>query len=44
MAAKLTPRLRVLRTLEKEPHRYPRIRRFTMFLTFAVLYAPWAFG
>ncbi len=39
MAPKLTQRLRILRTLEKEPHRYPKIRRFTMLLTFAVLYA-----
>lgn len=37
-AVKLTPRLRVLRSLEKEPHRYPKIRRFTMAFTIAVLY------
>lgn len=39
MAPKLTQRLRILRTLEKEPHRYPKIRRYTMLITFAVLYA-----
>lgn len=38
-APRLSPRLRILRTLEKKPHRYPKIRRFTMALTFAVLYA-----
>lgn len=38
-AVKLAPRLRILRTLEKEPHRYPKIRRFTMAFTIAVLYA-----
>lgn len=37
-SVKLTPRLRVLRSLEKEPHRYPRIRRYTMAFTIAVLY------
>lgn len=39
MAIKLSPRLRVLRSLEKEPHRYPQIRRYTMALTIAILYA-----
>ena len=39
MAPKLTQRLRILRTLEKEPHRYPKIRRYTMTLTFAIIYA-----
>jgi polyferredoxin len=38
-AIKLAPRLRILRSLEKEPHRYPRIRRWTMAFTIAVLYA-----
>lgn len=38
-APRLSQRLRILRTLEKEPHRYPKIRRFTMAGTFAVLYA-----
>ena len=38
-AGKLTPHLRVLRSLEKEPHRYPKIRRYTMAFTIAVLYA-----
>ncbi|MFO0587823.1 MAG: 4Fe-4S dicluster domain-containing protein [Polyangiaceae bacterium] len=38
-APKLPQRLRILRTLEKEPHRYPKIRRFTMLITFATLYA-----
>ncbi|MBK8251961.1 MAG: hypothetical protein IPK82_04760 [Polyangiaceae bacterium] len=38
-AIKLAPRLRVLRSIEKEPHRYPKIRRFTMAVTFVVLYA-----
>lgn len=38
MAPKLAQRLRIA-DFEEEPHRYPKIRRFTMLLTFAVLYA-----
>ncbi|MEZ4301237.1 MAG: 4Fe-4S dicluster domain-containing protein [Polyangiaceae bacterium] len=38
-AVKLAPRLRILRSLEKEPHKYPHIRRYTMAITFAILYA-----
>lgn len=37
-AVKLAPRLRVLRSMEKEPHRYPKIRHYTMAFTLAVLY------
>ena len=34
-----SPRLRVLRTLNRKPHRFTRIRRFTIALTLAILYA-----
>ena len=36
---RMSQRLRILRTLEKEPHRYPRVRHVTMAITFAALFA-----
>jgi len=38
MAVRLSPRLRVLRTLNEAAHRFPKIRRFTMGLTLAIVY------
>ena len=38
-ASTLSKRLRLLRVLHAQPHRYPRIRRFTQAITLAVLYA-----
>jgi polyferredoxin len=35
----LSPRVRLLRVLHAQPHRYPRLRRLTQGLTFAVLLA-----